>query len=460
MTITLVAIEVGLVVLGTCGTVLLWVHSLLVEWKDVAAYGTQGLVLALACLLSFYYNDLYDIRRVRSFGEFSVRLLQTIGVSFILLAALYTVFPKIRLDNGPFFSGLLMLACLVLPFRATMYAMMKAGSFSERVLILGTGPLALKIAAEMEPTPQSGYSIAGLVDDNGIVSLGAASQTPYPLLGRIEELEKTIEEVHPDRIVVALAERRGRLPVHDLLKTQMGGIAVEEGIEAYERLSGKLAVESVVPSYLIFSGDFQKPRWQMALHRTISLIVAAVGLLLTWPLMGMTALLIKLDSKGPLFFVQERVGFRERIFRLVKFRTMYDMRDNSTESVWDRDVDSRLTRVGRWIRRFYLDELPQFINIVKGDMDLVGPRPEMACNVAEMTEKIPYYTLRHVVRPGLTGWAQIKHGYSVNEGDVTEKIRYDLYYIKPMSLWLDLKILLDTGKIVLFGRVHADRVRT
>jgi lipopolysaccharide/colanic/teichoic acid biosynthesis glycosyltransferase len=237
----------------------------------------------------------------------------------------------------------------------------------------------------------------------------------------------------------------------------MNGTVVEDGVEVYERLARKLAVESLTPSYLIFSNGFKKPRLQMALNRSISFVVSAIGLIITAPLIAIIALAIKLDSSGPVFFTQERAGLRGRIFRLVKFRTMHPGPPDKTESVWERDVSSRVTRVGKWLRQLHVDELPQFINILKGEMNLVGPRPEMISNVKAMTEMIPYYSLRHIVRPGITGWAQIKNGYAVSREDVTEKVRYDLYYIKHMSLWLDLRILFETVKVVLFEGRHDER---
>jgi len=218
----------------------------------------------------------------------------------------------------------------------------------------------------------------------------------------------------------------------------------------YERLARKLAIESLPPNLLIFSKDLRKPMFQMVLHRAISLAFAALGLLLTAPLMGIIAVAIKVDSRGPVFFIQEREGYRGRVFRLIKFRTMN--RSSIEEGGWSRKLSSRITRVGKRLRKYRLDEFPQFINVLRGDMDVVGPRPEMACNVKTMGERIPYYPLRTMVRPGITGWAQIRHGYALSEDDVTEKIRFDLYYIKHMSLWFDLRILMETVKIVLFGQ--------
>ncbi len=271
---------------------------------------------------------------------------------------------------------------------------------------------------------------------------------PFPVIGPLDRIDNTIKDLRPHRIIVPLTED-SRLPVQALLNSRIEGVVVEEGNEVYERLARKLAIESLPPNLLIFSKDLRKPMFQMVLHRAISLAFAALGLLLTAPLMGIIAVAIKVDSRGPVFFIQEREGYRGRVFRLIKFRTMHP--SSIEEGGWSRELSSRITRVGKWLRKFRLDEFPQFINVLQGDMDVVGPRPEMACNVKTMGERIAYYPLRTMVRPGITGWAQIRHGYALSEDDVTEKIRFDLYYIKHMSLWFDLRILMETVKIVLFG---------
>ncbi len=455
MVLTLAVLEFGLLSLGISGTVLLWGRPLPLDWASLAVSVGQGFTLALCCVISFYYNDLYDVRRVKSFDQFALRLLQSLGAVFIMLAGLYTAFPRLHLADGPFYSSMVLLILLVLPVRAILYAIMKSPAFRERVLILGGGSLARNIAAEIQGATYLRYSVVGFVDgtdDNPMLAPGSSVSFRRTILGPLENLGEIIKDVRPGRVIVALTERRKRLPVMDLLNLRLSGTLVEDGIETYENITGKLAIETLTPSYLLFSRDFDKPRYQRALRRAISLAASLIGLIASAPLLGIIALLIKLESQGPVLFIQERVGAGGRVFRLMKFRTMRPNRKDATEPVWERDVASRVTRVGKWLRKLRLDELPQFLNILKGDMDLVGPRPEMACNVKAMTEKIPYYSLRHVVRPGITGWAQVKHGYSVSQEDVAEKVRYDLYYIKHMSLWFDLRILMDTVKIVLFGR--------
>lgn len=450
MTIALAALEMGLLAIATFGTILVWFHPPLLDYMDLLTYAGQAAILALSCIISFYYNDLYDIRKVRTFSEYAARLLQALGVSFITLAVFYSLFPDLQLGRGPLFSSLLFLVVLVLPIRGVFYLLMKRRAFSERVLVLGTSPLAFRIVAEMEANPHLGYAVCGVVDDGRHIQPLPSPLPEFQLLGSIEEFDRIVEQAHPDRIVAAMSERRGRLPVHLLLNIRMQGVVVEDGIEAYERLSGKLAVESLTPSYLIFSKDFEKPRMQTAIRRAVSLVIAVIGLILTAPLMVLIGILVKLDSKGPVIFVQERIGLKGRVFYLMKFRTMHTSR--TARSEWIKDNSDRLTRVGKLLRKFRLDELPQFLNILRGDMNIIGPRPHPASNVALFNEKIPYYSLRHIIRPGITGWAQVRYGYANDLEEETEKIRHDLYYIKHMSPLFDLKILIDTVKIVLFGR--------
>jgi exopolysaccharide biosynthesis polyprenyl glycosylphosphotransferase len=317
----------------------------------------------------------------------------------------------------------------------------------ERVLILGTSLLARSLIEAIETRPGAGYVVAGVAGD-GLGTEGPSF--PYPLLGPLRHLGKIIEEVRPDRIVVALAERRGQLPVCELLEARVcGGLVVEDGTDTYERLTGKLPIELLPPSSLLFSRDFRTSRWALVAERMLSLLASVIGLILLAPLIAAVAVAIRLDSRGPVFFVQERVGLRGKRFRLIKFRTMYPA--NGKTSEWVRDNHDRITRVGKWLRRFRLDELPQFVNILRGDMGLVGPRPHPVSNFELFLAKIPYYSLRTAVRPGLTGWAQVRYGYANNLEEETEKMQYDLYYIKHMSLWLDLRVVLETAKIVLMG---------
>jgi exopolysaccharide biosynthesis polyprenyl glycosylphosphotransferase len=448
----ILAILEGLVLsLAVAATAFAWGHRLFVDWIDVATMLGQAGAVSLCCITAFYYNDLYDLRVVRSFSLFASRLLQSFGVALMLLGLFYTIVPDAGMTEGAFVSGLLVAAGLLVPLRAIGYTIMRRRAFADRVLVLGTGPLARRVIQEIESRPNFRYAVVGVVDDGTGVEAG---DLPYPVLGPLERLDQSLDDGEPDRLIVAVSERRGRMPLTQLLECGARGILVEDGLRTYEYFTGKLPIESLTPSFLIFSGAFRKSRLQMGLRRASSLLLAAVGLLLSAPLMAVIAVAIAIDSRGPVFFVDRRAGRGGRPFNLVKFRTMHPLPPGEmvASSVWDRDDELRVTRVGRFIRKLRLDELPQFWNVVKGDMDLVGPRPEILANVQTMSEEIPYYGLRHSVRPGLTGWAQTRFGYSVSLEQVTEKIRYDLFYIKQMSFWLDLRILVDTVKIMLFGR--------
>lgn len=317
--------------------------------------------------------------------------------------------------------------------------------FVERLLIVGASPLARTVVEEVERRPDLRYTVVGAVDD-------------------AEDLARVLDATRPDRIVVALTERRGRLPLCRLVESLAHGIVVEDVTETYERLTGKLALEALSPSTVIFSHAFRVSRLQRVLARAVSLLVSVIGVTVLAPVLGLIALMIALDSAGPVFFIQERVGLSGRTFRLIKFRTMRPVSRPTSE--WERDNRDRITRLGRALRRFRLDELPQFVNVLRGDMNLVGPRPHpvtnlevlilAARNLSEISgDAIPYYSLRCSIRPGMTGWAQIRYRYANSLEEEMEKIRYDLYYLKHQSLWLDLRILFETLKTVLRGRREA-----
>jgi exopolysaccharide biosynthesis polyprenyl glycosylphosphotransferase len=314
-------------------------------------------------------------------------------------------------------------------------------------LVVGSGTLARRLVATLAAAPGTRSGDLAVVSER---PGDAAPPGGVPVAGALPDLGRLIAALRPRRIVVALEERRGRLPADPLLEARVRGVAVEDGVAAYERLTGKLAIEALNPGAIIFGGGFRVPRAARLASRLLSLAVAVAGLIAGAPLGALIALLIALDSRGGVFFVQERVGLDGRRFHLLKFRSMHPAA--AAPSEWARDNGDRITRVGRWLRRFRLDELPQFLNILRGDMDLIGPRPHPASNVALFLRTVPYYALRMSVRPGMTGWAQVRYGYANNLEEETEKMRYDLYYIKHRGLALDLRILCDTLRIVLLGR--------
>jgi exopolysaccharide biosynthesis polyprenyl glycosylphosphotransferase len=333
----------------------------------------------------------------------------------------------------------------------------------ERILILGMTPLAVQLVREIEGRPSCGRLVVGVLDD---VALSPDYSASHLFLGHLCHLQPVVDELRPHRIVVALAERRGKTPMPALLESYVSrGVVVEDVTEFYERLTGKLALESLTPTSVIASGKFRPSRLQRAFARALSLFIALAALIVLSPLLAFIAIAIKLDSPGPVLFAQKRVGAQGRPFTLLKFRTMQDGRKRRSE--WEGDNRDHVTKVGKVLRSFRLDELPQFVNILRGEMNLVGPRPHpvsnlelftlVARNLNELTgAAIGCYTLRLVVRPGLTGWAQVRYRYANNLDEEVEKLRYDLYYVKHLSPWLDLRILFETVKVVLRGRVAED----
>lgn len=457
MWLTLAFLEGGAIFAAVCGMIVFRARPAHVDWSDTGAILGEALAFSSCCLAAFYSHRLYDVRIVRDLGQFASRLLWSLGTVCVLLAAVYALFPEAEITRSPFSLSLFSIAGLFLVLRAVSYGIVRRALLTKRVLIIGTGHMAQQLVEEIEARPECRYTVLGVVDD-GVVPRDASLRRQF--LGPLERLDDILKTVRPDGIIDAVAERRGRLPVLKLLESRIDGIIVESGVEVYERLTGKLAIESLTPSDLIFSKNFRKSRLDRAFGRGISLLVAVIGLVALFPVFGLIALAIKLDSRGPVFFVQQRIGLHGRSFNLIKFRTMHQTDGRPSE--WVKDNRDRITRVGRWLRKYRLDELPQFVNILRGEMNLVGPRPHPVSNVElfdlvsrnapECGIPIPYYSIRSRVRPGITGWAQVRYRYANDLEEEIEKLRYDLYYIKHLSMWLDLRILFETIKIVLLGR--------
>jgi exopolysaccharide biosynthesis polyprenyl glycosylphosphotransferase len=303
------------------------------------------------------------------------------------------------------------------------------------------------LADEIAARPHLRWAV-GVVLDGPLPSPGRA-RFRYPVLGGLDRLPKIVERVRPQRIVVALPERRRVDVMPALLDARGRGIAVNDAVDVYEELTGKLAIEALPPASLVFSKGFRVSRGNAMLGRAISLVAASIALAVAGPLIAAIAIAVKIDSPGPVFFRQERIGLHGRRFSLIKFRTMRPVA--AEVSAWVRDNEDRITRFGHFLRKFRLDELPQFINVLRGDMNLVGPRPHPVVNYELFAREIPYYALRAAVRPGVTGWAQVRYGYANDLEEETEKMRYDLFYVKHLSVWLDLRIIVDTIKVVAFG---------
>jgi len=399
------------------------------------------------CLVCFYYNDLYDLNVVHSSRELLIRLLQAAGAASILIALLYLVAPSLALGHQIFVSSLVIFLIAIVAWRLVFQRLAYTAPLEERVLVVGTGPIARMIAREMQNRHEFGYRIVGFVNEQ--------QGTPFlerAVIGTADDIPRLVQTLQIDRIVVGISDRRGHLPTTQLLAAKVSGARVEDATTAYERLTGKILVDNLKPSWLIFSDGFVVSRPTRVLKRAFDVVLASVAFVLAAPFMVLTALAVYFDSDGPILYCQERVGENGKLFTLIKFRSMRVDAEQPGTPLWAQDGDERVTRVGRIIRTTRLDELPQLWNVIRGDMSFVGPRPERLYFVEQLAAEIPFYQQRHSVKPGLTGWAQVKYRYGSSIEDAIEKLRYDLYYIKHVSIALDLSIVFDTVKVILFGR--------
>ena len=411
----------------------------------------KALVCVVAVQLTLYYAEMYEYRSRRRFEIFQ-RLGQCIAVAAVALAAVFFAVPGLEVGRGIFgffvpfaWSGLLLWRLFLLWAWGTL------GAFGDRVLILGTGIPAQKVAREMLKRAPIGYHVLGfLTEHEGEV--GRTIVNPS-VLGTLSDLPRLSESQGATLIVVAQEDRRKRLPVDMLLRCRMAGVRVVEAANLFESLSGRIPLRDLRPSWLIFSEGFHKPRVLATVKRVGESLVAAVLLVVTAPLGVLIALLVRLSSPGPALYRQARVGLHGKNFELLKWRTMHADAETASGPVWaPAERDPRVTRIGRVLRNSRLDEVPQLVNVVRGDMSFVGPRPERPHFVSKLREVIPFYDERHSVRPGITGWAQVKFPYGSTLEDAEEKLEYDLFYVKHMSLLLDAAILLETAKVMLLGR--------
>lgn len=408
---------------------------------------SKALVVMVVCQICLYYNELYDLRVTDTYLELGLRLTKALGIASIVLAVVYYFIPNFIIGHGIFFLSLILLTLLVVSWRYSYSWVLKRRMFTERVMILGSGSLSEEIIKEMRGRRDSGYQVVGLVFTNS----ASSSSIPHdiPVFSISQPLCELADSLRVKRIIVAMDERRGMLPAGELLCCRVKGIEIVEGETLYEKLAGKIYVEKLNPSWLIFSDGFHTTMTTRLMKRAVGLVTASLGLVLTMPLIALIAVAIKLDSRGPVFFKQERCGNGNRVFSLYKFRSMIHNAEEGTGPCWAVDDDSRVTRVGRILRKYRLDEIPQMWSVLKGDMSFVGPRPERPEFVKDLEQIIPYYSQRHSVKPGITGWAQVCYGYGASVQDAIEKLKFDLFYIKNMSLIMDLMILWKTAKIVL-----------
>ena len=407
-------------------------------------------VATLLCLAGFYLFDLYDFVVMHDRRELVLRLVQALGLAWIVLALCFYFYPALMLGRSIALIALPLALLLMVAWRVSIHWVLGHPGWGERILIVGSGDSAVEVAREVLSRPDAGYRVVGFVGTDAEL-LGKSLINPR-VIGLTEDLERIVARENIDRIVVAMGERRGQFPTDRLLQLSLTGqVSIEEGAAFYERVSGRVSLAMMRPSWLIFTGPGRQKRFAALARTATHRFAALVGALLSLPIIIVTAILIKLESRGPVFYKQERVGKNGRPFVLTKFRSMRV--DAEKEGpVWASKGDDRTTRVGRIIRKIRVDEIPQFWNILRGEMGFVGPRPERPHFVAQLAEEIPYYEQRHMIAPGLTGWAQIKYPYGASIEDARQKLQYDLFYIKNHGLVFDAIILFETVKIILFGR--------
>ena len=409
--------------------------------------GLSSLVVVVAAIvLALYYQDLYDSFRVRSRVLLVQQFSLAVGIAFLAQTIQNYVLPNTLLPRQVMLNGslLFLLSGTVFRYFYTTYIIQALGTQS--LVFLGESLMVRDLARHFRNRPELGFRVAGYLTDDEVPEI------PAPFLGKISELRAIASQVQPDRIVVGMSERRQKLPVYELLDLRFQGIPIEEASTVYESVFGRISLKELRPSQLVFSAEMGPDHTQVAIQNAYSWGLALVGLLLTFPLMILVAIAVRLTSKGPALYSQTRTGLGGKPFKLYKFRSMRVDAEVGTGAVWATKDDPRITPIGKWLRKLRFDELPQFFNILKGEMAIVGPRPERPEFVRTLSEQIPFYQQRHCVKPGLTGWAQINYKYGDTIEDVKAKLEYDLYYIKHLNVSLDFYIMFQTVKVMLLSR--------
>jgi sugar transferase (PEP-CTERM system associated) len=409
---------------------------------------SKSIIIAITTSIVFYVIDIYSYETYSRKSEFLLKISICFVTVFFAIASISFIFPSLHLHSVDYFLSLIVFAPVIICFRLIYYTIINIRK--EKVVILGSNDIARNIYQELSNKSNHGFEVQGLIAESFI---STEDILDCSVLGNIQEIASIVQDRRPSVIVVTLSERRGMFPYKEILDCKLQGIRVEDWPTFYEKLTGKIIVQNLRPSWLIFADGFERRRSIRFIKSITDMLLAVVGLCIALPMIALIAILTKLDSYGPVFFRQERVGENGRIFTLYKFRTMVEDAEKATGPVWAQETDPRITRLGRILRRTGLDEIPQMFNVLIGDMSFVGPRPERPHFVAELQETIPYYSQRLVVKPGITGWAQVRYGYGATVEDAIEKLQFDLYYIKNMSFFLDMLIILSTLHKVLFAKV-------
>jgi len=403
----------------------------------------------LSILVGMHFNDLYSQYYVKSRIVLFQQLCLVMGGALLMQGLLSYLSPGLRVSVHVMAVGSALAVIAIYLWRVLFSSFAIHVMGRDRLLLVGGSPLLEDIAAHLEAHPELGLEVAGYVDD---ARQPGDALRGGKVLGALPDLKEIVQATKPSRVVVGMSERRNRMPVAELLELRFAGNIIEEAATVFERICGRVCLKELRPSQLIYSGELGPRPNSLFIQTVLNWLSAAIGLIVASPIMAATALAVRLSSPGPILYRQVRVGLDDVPFTVYKFRSMRADAEAATGAVWASKDDPRVTRVGRIIRKLRFDELPQLFNTLKGDMSLVGPRPERPEFVQELSKKIPYYRQRHCVRPGITGWAQINFKYGDTMEDTMTKLEYDLYYIKNMSLSLDTYIIFHTVKAMLLSR--------
>jgi len=407
--------------------------------------------MALVVVIAFYYSDLYAIDQTLSLRELMHRFIGGVGAACIVIAVIS--YPIPNFGKSIYVSEMVVMGTALGVWRFGFMRVLKQAAIRAKVLVVGIRAIGKMIAEELYLHRKLGMEVIGFIGrEAGLITLsyGNPKKVEIPVFAP-SSLAALVASNRVDRILLAGTGDCPQTYYRELVNVRAMGVPIEDCHSFYERLSSKIAVIDLPPEWIALSHGFRRDRFMLATKRIIDVIVSFVGLVLAAPLGLITAIAIRLESPGPIFYRQERVGQNERHFTLIKFRSMAENAEAKLGPVWAAEDDPRVTRIGAIIRKLRIDEIPQMYNVLKGEMSFVGPRPERPFFVESLKQNIPYYDLRHSVKPGITGWAQISYRYGDNEQDAVEKLQYDLYYIKHMSPIFDLQIIFESLKVILFG---------
>jgi sugar transferase (PEP-CTERM system associated) len=444
-------IEGGIIILSVVASYILFQGQPGSPFLPMDFLLARALVIAFLCQTCMYLLDLYNFRLSQTWGEMLFALAIAIGIVCIGIGLLSYAIPKFGVGGKMYYLSILIASSCLLVWRFLFEIYITRFAPHENILIVGTGDVARKVGEEVIKGKRLGFHLVGFVDalpNRMNPSVGEAGQ----VLGDSADMDRLIMAYAVDKVVVAITERRGEYPVKEMLALRVRGCQVVEWPGFFEKLSGRIPIDNLAPSFFIFNEGFRKSKFLLSIRRVVSVIVAAVLLVFLLPFFLVVAIFIKIDSPGPVIYSQIRVGQNNKQIRIYKFRSMRNDAEKNGDAVWAVENDPRITRVGRFLRKTRIDELPQLFNVLIGELDFVGPRPERPEFVEKLQTLIPYYALRHTVNPGITGWAQVMFHYGSTIDESRGKLQYDLFYIKNMSLKLDLLILFNTIKIVILGR--------